>query len=79
VAHAYTVLVHKGEDSSYWAEVEELPGCFGSGLTLEELGEDIKNAIEYHIEGLRDNGLPVPEGKLEGRGDDVMQWAIQVA
>ena len=79
MAHAYTVLVHKGTDGSFWAEVDELPGCFGSGMTLEELEEDIKHAIEYHIEGLRDNGLPVPEGKQEARGDGVVQWAIQVA
>ena len=68
MAHAYTVLVHKGSDSSYWAEVEELPGCFSSALTLEGLEEDIKQAIGYHIEGLRDNGQPVPEGKQEARG-----------
>jgi len=79
MAHAYTVLVHKGSDSSYWAEVEELPGCFGSALTLEGLEEDIKQAIEYHIEGLRDNGQPVPEGKQEARGQDVLLWAIEVA
>jgi len=79
MAHAYTVLVHKGDDGSFWAEVEELPGCFGSALTLEALEEDIKQAIEYHIEGLRDNGQTVPEGKQEARGADVLQWAIQVA
>jgi len=79
MAHAYTVLVHKGTDGSYWAEVEELPGCFGSALTLEALEEDIKQAIEYHIEGLRDNGQPVPEGTQEARGQDVLLWAIEVA
>ena len=79
MAYAYTVLVHKGADGSYWAEVEELPGCFGSALTLEALEEDIKHAIEYHIEGLRDNGQPVPAGKQEARGQDVLLWAIEVA
>ena len=40
----FRVLVHE-EDGSYWAEVEDLPGCFASGGTLDELREAVVEAI----------------------------------
>jgi predicted RNase H-like HicB family nuclease len=64
---AYTVLVHKDLDGSYWAEVKELPGCFGSGLTLDAVEADIKQAIDLYIDVLRESGQPVPGG--EGKAD----------
>jgi len=45
--HSYTVIVHEEEEGGYWAEVEELPGCFASGETLDELERDVKEAIEH--------------------------------
>jgi predicted RNase H-like HicB family nuclease len=62
---AYTVIVHQAEEgeTGYWAEVAELPGCFGSGETLDELDQDIRDAIELYIQCQIDLGRPVPEGK----------------
>jgi predicted RNase H-like HicB family nuclease len=40
----YRVIVHQ-EDGSYWGEVPELPGCFASGATLDELREAVEEAI----------------------------------
>jgi predicted RNase H-like HicB family nuclease len=45
----YRVLVHE-EDGSYWAEVPELPGCFASGATLDELKHAIVEAITLCLE-----------------------------
>ena len=44
----FRVLVHE-EDGSYWAEVEELPGCFASGHDLEELREAVVEAITLYL------------------------------
>jgi len=62
---SFTVVVHEEDDKNdgFWAEVEELPGCFGSGDTLEELRQDITDAIESHLLILEDQGSPMPEPK----------------
>jgi len=77
--HTYTVLVHEGEEDEggYWAEVVELPGCFGGGDTLEEVEQDIKDAIEAHILMLQDLGRPVPSG-VECVEPDIRRWQIAV-
>ena len=47
--------------TGYSAHVPDLPGCVAAGQTLEETRELIREAIEFHIEGLRANGDAVPE------------------
>ena len=48
--HEYTVTVHhEDEDNSYWATVNELPGCFASGFTLDELRESIGECIALYL------------------------------
>ncbi len=44
----FRVLVHE-EDDAYWAEVEDLPGCFASGHDLEELREAVVEAITLYL------------------------------
>ncbi|HEX8458827.1 MAG TPA: type II toxin-antitoxin system HicB family antitoxin [Pyrinomonadaceae bacterium] len=56
----YAVIIEKGE-SSYGAYVPDLPGCVAVGETAEEAGQLIREAIQFHIEGLREESLPVPE------------------
>ncbi|HZH89800.1 MAG TPA: type II toxin-antitoxin system HicB family antitoxin [Pyrinomonadaceae bacterium] len=56
----YAIIIEKGE-SSYGAYVPDLPGCVAVGETQEEVGQLIREAILFHIEGLREEGLPVPE------------------
>lgn len=53
----YRVLVHE-EDGSYWAEIEELPGCFASGDDLEQLRESVVEAITLYLEGEPGKGAP---------------------
>ncbi|HXU46329.1 MAG TPA: type II toxin-antitoxin system HicB family antitoxin [Thermoanaerobaculia bacterium] len=55
----YAVIIEKGP-TSYGAYVPDLPGCIAAGETREEVLRLIQEAIEFHIEGLREDGLPVP-------------------
>ena len=56
----YAVVIEKGE-GNYGAYVPDLPGCVATGDTLEEVEREIQGAIEFHIEGMRADGQPIPE------------------
>lgn len=56
----YAVVIEKGQNN-YSAYVPDLPGCVAVGDTIEETQREIQEAIEFHLEGLRADGLPVPE------------------
>jgi predicted RNase H-like HicB family nuclease len=47
--------------NNYSAYPPDLPGCAATGATLVEVNQQIKDAIEFHLEGLREEGLPIPE------------------
>lgn len=55
----YTVIIEES-DTSYGAFVPDLPGCIAAGETKEEVLELIKEAIEFHIEGLKEDGSAIP-------------------
>jgi predicted RNase H-like HicB family nuclease len=59
------VLIHPGEDGYWVAECPSLPGCVSQGDTREAAISNIKEAIEGYIAVLREDGLPVPEDKLD--------------
>lgn len=56
----YAVVIEEGHNS-YGAHVPDLPGCIAVGDTPEEVQQLIQEAIALHIQGLREDGLPVPE------------------
>ena len=56
----YAVVIEKGP-TSYGAHVPDLPGCIAVAETLDELDGLIHEAIEIHLRGLSDDGLPIPE------------------
>jgi predicted RNase H-like HicB family nuclease len=56
----YAVVIEKA-DGNYSAYVPDLPGCVATGTSVTEAEAEIRNAIRFHIEGLRADGLPVPE------------------
>lgn len=56
----YAIVIEKGE-RNYGAYVPDLPGCVAVGDTIEETRREIRGAIEFHIEGLRADGLPIHE------------------
>jgi predicted RNase H-like HicB family nuclease len=56
----YTVIIEKG-DTSWGAYVPDLPGCIAAAESRDEVLQLIREAIEFHLEGLREQGEPVPE------------------
>ena len=56
----YAVVIEKAEHN-YSAYVPDLPGCVATGATAEQAEAEIREAIQFHIEGMREDGLPVPE------------------
>jgi predicted RNase H-like HicB family nuclease len=55
----YAVIIEKGP-ASYGAYVPDLPGCVAAGETEEEVRNLIHEAIDFHIDGLRQDGRPIP-------------------
>jgi predicted RNase H-like HicB family nuclease len=60
----YTVILEKGQNN-WSAHVPDLPGCIATGDTREEVLRLIREAIEFHIEGMRLNGEVIPEPTTE--------------
>lgn len=60
----YMVVIERGE-TSWGAHVPDLPGCIAVGETREEVVQLIREAIDLHIESLRQDGLPVPSPSSE--------------
>ena len=56
----YTVVIEKTLNN-YAAFVPDMPGCVATANSREELLEEIREAIEFHIEGMREDGEPIPE------------------
>ena len=56
----YAIVIEKALDN-YSAYVPDLPGCVATGTTVEEIEKEIREAIRFHIQGLKEDGLPVPE------------------
>jgi predicted RNase H-like HicB family nuclease len=56
----YAVIVEEGENS-FGAYVPDLPGCAAVGESREEVLQLIREAVEFHLEGLREDGQPIPE------------------
>jgi len=55
----YAVVIEKAE-GNYSAYVPDLPGCVATGATVGAVESEIREAIRFHIEGLKADGLPVP-------------------
>jgi predicted RNase H-like HicB family nuclease len=55
------VIEHDETTGSYGAYAPDLPGCGAAADSLDEVKKLIQEAIQFHLEGLRENGLPLPE------------------
>ena len=55
----YAVVI-ESVGSNYSAYVPDLPGCIATGATLVEAEAAIREAIAFHLDGLREDGLPIP-------------------
>jgi predicted RNase H-like HicB family nuclease len=56
----YAVVIEKA-DGNYSAYVPDLPGCVATGFTIEEVEAEIRDAIAFHIDGMREDGMTIPE------------------
>ena len=56
----YAIIIEKG-NNSYGAYVPDLPGCVAVAATLEEVKQLISEAIIFHLEGLKEEGINIPE------------------
>jgi len=56
----YAIVVERA-GNNYSAYVPDLPGCIATGGTLEETEQLIREAVELHLIGLREDGLPIPQ------------------
>lgn len=55
----YAIVIEKAENN-YAAYVPDLLGCVATGETIEETEREIRDAIEFHLRGMREDGLPIP-------------------
>lgn len=62
----YAIVIEQAE-SNYSAYVPDLPGCVATGATIQEVETQIREAIAFHIEGLREDGtdIPPPSSQVE--------------
>jgi len=56
----YAIVIEKAE-GNYSAYVPDLPGCVATGATVPEVEQEMREAIRFHIDGLKEDGLPVPQ------------------
>ena len=56
----YAIVIEKAENN-YSAYVPDLPGCVATGLTVEETESQIREAIAFHLEGMREDGMAIPQ------------------
>ena len=55
----YAIVIEKAE-SNYSAYVPDLPGCVATGRNIEEVEAEIREAIAFHLDGYREDGIPIP-------------------
>jgi predicted RNase H-like HicB family nuclease len=56
----YAIVIEKAENN-YSAYVPDLPGCIATGATVEEVEGQIREAIEFHLDALREDGVAIPQ------------------
>ena len=56
----YAVVIEKA-GGNYSAYVPDLPGCVATGATVAEVEREIKEAIRFHLDGMREDGAPIPK------------------
>jgi predicted RNase H-like HicB family nuclease len=57
----YAVVIESEKGANYSAYVPDLPGCVSIGDTIEDVQRNIREAIKFHLRGMREDGDPIPE------------------
>ena len=66
----YAIVIEKA-GGNYSAYVPDLPGCVATGVTVAETESEIREAIAFHIDGMREDGLAIPEPRSQVEYVDV--------
>jgi predicted RNase H-like HicB family nuclease len=61
----YAIVIEKVQGSSYSAYVPDLPGCVAAAETLKKLKRLMQEGIRLHLEGMREDGVDIPEPTAE--------------
>ncbi|MGE0587524.1 MAG: type II toxin-antitoxin system HicB family antitoxin [Cyclobacteriaceae bacterium] len=61
----YAIVIERADDGGFGAYAPDLPGCVGMGKSKEETLQNMVEAIQFHLEGMVEEGLPIPEPKSE--------------
>jgi predicted RNase H-like HicB family nuclease len=56
----YAVVIEKAEHN-YAAYIPDMPGCVATGESLDETEQHLREAVHFHLQGMREDGLPIPE------------------
>ena len=56
----FAIVIEQAQ-GNFSAYVPDLPGCVATGATIEEVETQIREAIEFHLDGLREDGIEVPQ------------------
>ncbi len=56
----FAIVIERAGDN-FSAYVPDLPGCIATGNTVKDVENEIRDAIRFHLDGLREDGLPVPQ------------------
>ncbi len=60
----YIALIRKEPETEYWVDIPDIPGCVSAGKTIDEARASFAEAIDFHIEGMLQEGAPIPEPRL---------------
>jgi predicted RNase H-like HicB family nuclease len=63
--HSYLIIIERGSDG-YGAWAPDLPGCVALGDTADEVEREMRDAIAFHLEGLREDGREIPSPSAAG-------------
>jgi len=66
LAESYLILIEGGPPSNYSAWSPDLPGCAATGETIDECAAQMKEAIAFHLDGLAEDGDPIPDATGPG-------------
>jgi predicted RNase H-like HicB family nuclease len=56
----YAIVIEQAQDN-FSAYAPDLPGCVATGATIEEVEARMREAIEFHLDGFREDGVPIPQ------------------
>ena len=57
----YAIVIEKAPSSNYSAYAPDLPGCVATGDSLDEVRRNMREAVEFHLDGMREDGETIPE------------------